>query len=110
MGRGGPLYVDAMAADHGKSGADPEYLYIQVADRIEARIAAHKLHAGAALPGEQRLARQEEVSVATIRRAMEVLRERDLVKTLKSKGTFIKESELTRSEPATGSGQEDTPS
>ncbi|MFD4250391.1 GntR family transcriptional regulator [Amycolatopsis thermoflava] len=67
----------------------PVYVYVQVADHIAARIAAGELPAGARLPGERDLADEYGVSVATARRAVAELRDRDLVQTVPVKGTFV---------------------
>jgi GntR family transcriptional regulator len=68
----------------------PGYLYMAVADHIEARIQAGELRPGARLPGEKDLAAEYHVSLATSRRAVQELRDRDLACTLPAKGTFIK--------------------
>jgi GntR family transcriptional regulator len=67
----------------------PEYAYVQVAHHIEARIDAGDLAPGARLPGERALAEEYQVALGTIRSALNVLRERGLVVTTPSKGTFI---------------------
>jgi DNA-binding GntR family transcriptional regulator len=43
------------------------------------------------LPGERELGQQYGVALGTVRRALDVLRERGLVVTLLAKGTFITE-------------------
>jgi DNA-binding GntR family transcriptional regulator len=67
----------------------PAYVYIRVADHIEARIRAGELRSGARLPGERELAREYGVALGTVRRAMEALRDRGAVMTLPAKGTFV---------------------
>jgi DNA-binding GntR family transcriptional regulator len=67
----------------------PRYLYEQVADHIVAVIDARNLEPGAMLPGEQSLAVMLGVSVGTVRRATDELRQRDIVVTLPAKGTFV---------------------
>lgn len=67
----------------------PAYTYVRVADHIALRIAAGELAPGARLPGERDLTAEYGVALGTIRRAVEELRERGLVVTLPSKGTFI---------------------
>jgi len=67
------------------------YVYAAVADHIAARIAAGELAPGARLPGERELGKEYSVALGTIRRALDVLRERGLVVTLPAKGTFIAE-------------------
>jgi DNA-binding FadR family transcriptional regulator len=54
-----------------------------------ARIAAGDLLADTRLPGERELAAEYGVAIGTARRAVEELRERDLVVTLPGKGTYV---------------------
>lgn len=68
----------------------PELMYEQVADHLEARIRAGEIPLGAKLPGEQSLRQEYGVALSTIRKAMGLLRERDLVVTRASKGTFVR--------------------
>lgn len=67
----------------------PDYAYVQVADHLESRIRTGDLAPGARLPGERDLAAEYMVALGTIRKAVKVLRERSLVVTTPSKGTFI---------------------
>jgi GntR family transcriptional regulator len=67
----------------------PRYAYCQVADHLEARIRAGELAAQSRLPGERELAAEYGVALGTIRRAMQEMRERGLVVTTPSLGTFI---------------------
>ena len=67
----------------------PEYAYAQVVTHLEARIREGELAPGARLPGERELASEYGVALGTIRRAMQEMRERGLVVTTPSKGTFI---------------------
>jgi len=60
-----------------------------VAGDIAARIASGELKPGARLRAERDLAGHYEVSYGTIRRAMEVLRERGLITTIHGRGTFV---------------------
>ncbi len=69
---------------------EPAYVYMRMADHLEARIRAGDLAPGARLPGERDLAAEYQVAVGTARRAVEELRERGLAVTLPAKGTFIK--------------------
>lgn len=66
-----------------------EYLYVQMADHIAARIEAGELPSGAKLPGEQELAREYRLGLQTARNALDALRKRGLVVTKPSKGTFV---------------------
>lgn len=65
------------------------YLYKQMVDHLTARIASGDLAVNTTLPAEVPLARQYGVSLGTARGATEILRERGLVATLRSKGTFV---------------------
>jgi DNA-binding GntR family transcriptional regulator len=62
----------------------PVYVYVQVADAIERDIRTR-------LAGEQDLAEQYGIARGTARRVVQELRDRGLVVTLPSKGTYISE-------------------
>jgi DNA-binding GntR family transcriptional regulator len=62
---------------------------MRVARDIAARIASGELKPGARLRSGRNLAEHYEVSYGTIRRAMEVLRERGLITTIHGRGTFV---------------------
>jgi len=68
---------------------EPGYLWEAVAAHITARIEAGDLPPGGRLPGERDLAIEYGVALMTARRAIKDLRERGLVRTLPSKGTFV---------------------
>ncbi len=70
-------------------GRDADLAYMRVADDIAARIASGELKPGARLRAERDLAEHYEVSYGTVRRAMEVLRERGLITTIHGRGTFV---------------------
>jgi DNA-binding GntR family transcriptional regulator len=70
-------------------GDTPGYIYERMADHLAARINAGDLAPHKPLPAERRLAEEYGVSLGTARRATELLRERGLVVTLRSKGTFV---------------------
>ena len=72
-------------------GDTPGYIYERMADHIAARISEGELLPNRPLPAERRLADEYGVSLGTARRATELLRERGLVITLRSKGTFVVE-------------------
>lgn len=65
------------------------YVYEKMADHIELRIKSGDLKPNKPLPAERRLADEYGVSLGTARRATELLRDRNLVVTLRSKGTFV---------------------
>ncbi len=67
----------------------PELIYVQVADRIAGRIERGELAPGARLPAERDLAADLGVSYDSVRRAMEVLRERGLITTVHGRGTYV---------------------
>lgn len=69
--------------------SSPVYVYVQVADAIEAEVRAGRLPVGARLPGEQDLATQYGIAKGTARRVAEELRDRGLALTVPNKGTFI---------------------
>jgi GntR family transcriptional regulator len=66
----------------------PVLAYIQVANDIADRIARAEL--AGRLPAERELAAEYGVAYGTIRRAMEVLRERGLVESVHGRGTFVR--------------------
>lgn len=70
-------------------GRDADLAYMRVADDIAARIASGELAAGARLRSERDLAEFYEVSYGTVRRAMQVLRDRGLITTIHGRGTFV---------------------
>ena len=72
------------------SAGEPDYLWVQVADHIAARIEAGELPPGARLPRELDTAEEYAVSHNTIRRAFAELRRRGLVRTLPNKGTYVR--------------------
>lgn len=67
----------------------PQFEYMKLADRIESEIRSGKLPVGARLPGEREMREVYEVGIGTARRAMRELRERGLVHTLGTKGTYV---------------------
>jgi GntR family transcriptional regulator len=73
-------------------GRDADLAYMRVAADIAARITSGELRQGARLRAERDLAEYYEVSYGTVRRAMEVLRERGLITTIHGRGTFVSES------------------
>jgi GntR family transcriptional regulator len=66
------------------------YVYLRLADHLEARIKAHDLRPGSQLPAERTLAMQYGVSIGTVRRVAAELRSRDLIVTLPAKGTYVR--------------------
>jgi DNA-binding GntR family transcriptional regulator len=64
-----------------------DYAYVQVADDLARRIAAGEFTRR--LPAERALAEEYGVAYATARKAIDVLRERGLVRTAKTRGTYV---------------------
>ena len=64
----------------------PDLAYVQVADLLATRIRAGDFPGR--MPAERELAQEYEVSYGTVRRAMKILRERDLVRSVHGRGTF----------------------
>jgi GntR family transcriptional regulator len=79
--------------DRNIAADDPELAYLQVADDIEARIKSGELAPGTRLRSERQLAEIYERAYGTIRKAMQVLRDRGLIETIQGRGTFVKVSE-----------------
>ena len=70
---------------------DPLQLaYVQVAGHIAARIKAGELAPGARLPPERDLAAEYGVAYNTLRQAIDVLRDRGLVVTLRGHGNYVR--------------------
>jgi len=72
--------------------AGPEFVYMVVADHIAKQIADGRLQPGARLLGEADMAELYGIARLTARRAVRELRERGLVLTVQSKGTFVARS------------------
>lgn len=72
-----------------QGGRDVDLAYLRVADDIASRITSGELAPGARLRGERDLAGYYGVSYGTVRRAMEVLRDRGLITTIHGRGTFV---------------------
>lgn len=75
-----------------------EYVYVRLANHIEARIRAGELSLGRRLPAERDQAAEYGVAYMTVRRAMKELRERGLIRSVLGRGTYIME-ELPPQEP-----------
>ncbi|MGW5197391.1 GntR family transcriptional regulator [Streptomyces spiralis] len=65
------------------------YVYMRVADQVEAEIRSGRLPKGARLPNERDMGAQYGVAPGTARRAVQELRDRGLVVTLPNKGSFV---------------------
>ncbi len=78
---------DIAAPDDG----GPQFAYMRVAEDIAARIASGELKPGTRLRSERDLAGHYGVAFHTIRRAMQVLRERGLILSIHGRGTYVAE-------------------
>lgn len=67
----------------------PGYLYMRLADHIEALIAEGRFPPNSMLPNEREMVPMFGVSIDTVRRAVAELRERGAVVTFPSKGTYV---------------------
>ncbi|WP_007026815.1 GntR family transcriptional regulator [Saccharomonospora iraqiensis] len=65
------------------------YEYVLLADHLAEFIERGEWPPGRRLPGERALSAEYGVALDTIRKATQILRERGLVQTLRSKGTFV---------------------
>jgi GntR family transcriptional regulator len=66
-----------------------EFVYVQLADVLAARITRGEFPIGARLPSEAELAESYGVAKMTVRRALEVLREREIIRTLHGRGSVV---------------------
>ncbi|PRX46546.1 regulatory GntR family protein [Prauserella shujinwangii] len=67
----------------------PGYTYELLADHFTKLIESGEWAPNSRLPGERALAEEYGVALGTVRKATDILRDRGLVVTLKSKGTFV---------------------
>lgn len=82
------MQVTALYSDRVDWRSD-EYVYVQLADVIAERIGRGELVPGERLPSEVELADEYGIARLTARRAVRLLVERGLVKTLSGKGSFV---------------------
>jgi DNA-binding GntR family transcriptional regulator len=68
----------------------PVPVYVQLADLLAEQIKAGDIAADYPIPSESWLQQRYGVARNTARRAVELLRERDLVYTISGRGTFVK--------------------
>ena len=66
------------------------YTWARVANDLAGRIESGEFAPGSMLPGERALAEEYGIAVGTVRRVLVDLRERDLIVTLPSLGTFVR--------------------
>lgn len=67
----------------------PDYAYVQVARHLESRIRAGDLAAGSRLPNERELAASYGVALGTMRKAIGILKDKQLVAVTPHKGVFV---------------------
>jgi GntR family transcriptional regulator len=65
--------------------------YVQLADILAARIAAGEYPAGSRMPSEAELVEEFELARSTVRRSMRILRERGLIETVATRGSYVTE-------------------
>lgn len=65
------------------------YEYVLLADHLAEKIENGEWPVGSRIPGERSLSAEYGVALDTIRKATQILRDRGLVQTLRSKGTFV---------------------
>ena len=88
MSRSGVATVPRVS-DIAAPGGQDDLVYMRVADDIAARIASGELALGTRLRAERDLATHYGVAYGTIRRAMQVLREKGMIVTIHGRGTFV---------------------
>jgi GntR family transcriptional regulator len=76
-------------SDIAAPGGQDDLVYMRVADDIAVRIASGELAPGTRLLAERELATHYGVAYGTIRRAMQVLREKGMIVTIHGRGTFV---------------------
>ncbi|MFC4632112.1 GntR family transcriptional regulator [Promicromonospora alba] len=69
----------------------PEPLYVQIAAVLAARITDGTYPPRRRIPSETELTEEFDVSRPTVRQAIQVLRDRHLVETVRGKGTYVSE-------------------
>ncbi|MFF4549523.1 GntR family transcriptional regulator [Streptomyces sp. NPDC001435] len=67
----------------------PHYVYEQLAAIIERKIRSGEYPPGTRLPGELTMTHDYGVGPGTVRRAMDILRDRGLVVTVRARGSFV---------------------
>jgi GntR family transcriptional regulator len=75
--------------DHVADWDAAEYVYVQLADDLAARIKRGEFPVGSRLPSEAELAEHYGTARMTVRRALDVLRERGVIRTLHGRGSVV---------------------
>lgn len=73
-----------------------DYYYSKIVDELNLKIGLGEYAVGMYLPYEKQLARQYDVSISTVRKALSELEQRGFVKTLNGKGTVVIEPDDTK--------------
>lgn len=87
--------TDGLSDRNRRGAAQPPYLTI--AESIAARISSGTYAAGSRIPSVSQLTVEFGVSPMTVNRALAVLKERDLVSSIKGRGTFARSTDLSDS-------------
>jgi DNA-binding GntR family transcriptional regulator len=66
-----------------------EFVYVQLANDLDARIGRGEFPLGSRLPSEAEIAEQYGTAKMTVRKALGILRERGLIKTLHGRGSVV---------------------
>lgn len=82
------------ADEEGETAPKAEAAYLRIARVITERIHSGEYQPGSQLPNERQLAKEFDVSLMTLRRAMQVLGERGLTSSQQGRGTFVRAFEL----------------
>ncbi|MDD2973035.1 MAG: GntR family transcriptional regulator, partial [Lachnospiraceae bacterium] len=77
-----------------KRDVEKKLKHVKVYDRLYAQIKSGLYAVGSPLPSEPELAQQMGVSRMTLRRALSLLQEDNLVENIRGKGNYIKSNEL----------------
>ncbi|WP_166356077.1 winged helix-turn-helix domain-containing protein [Phytoactinopolyspora limicola] len=85
----------------------PRYLFEMVADHLATLIESRELAPGSRFPSEHDFAAELGVSIGTVRRATQVLRERGLVRTFRARGTYVVGPSASASTSTSGSADDD---
>ncbi|MET7616922.1 GntR family transcriptional regulator [Streptomyces sp. NPDC005408] len=79
---------------HGSAPRDGKHLYRWVADELRKEINdGEKYPPGAQLPTQDKLVRKYQVSRATVKQALDLLREKGLIESHQGRGTYVAEGE-----------------
>lgn len=72
-------------------------LYVQISERLIRDIAAGRLTKGERLPPERQLAQEIGTTVTTLRKALDLMVEKDLLERVQGSGNYIKDTRSVRS-------------